>query len=85
VQRLHLADQLRVLVAACFLDRVVALPVDVRDERGNQLVPAHPDMPVDPPDRQCDLVSAKRPKPRKCVVVVGVGECPVDVEECRRH
>ncbi len=85
-ERPHLADQLRVLRAAGLLDRVLALPIDVGNEGGHELVSAHADMPVDPPDRERDVVSPERPPPGERVVIVRVDKRAVDVEErCGSH
>ena len=62
------------LVADALLDVVPA-------ERGHQLVAAHADQPVDPPDRERLPQRPERPVPGQGVLVVGVDEGPVDVED----
>jgi hypothetical protein len=57
-------------------------------ERFHCLVTAHPDVAVNQPDREDDAVPAKRSEPRDRVVVIGVDERPVDVQDgygLRRH
>ena len=85
VQRLHLVDQLPVElllrrphpVAHLALEPLVA-------ERRDELIAAHPDVAVNAPQRKHDPVPAKRPIPGQSVVIVGVHERPVDVEDrCR--
>jgi hypothetical protein len=63
-------------------DRIAFLRVDLlADEGGDELVPAHAHCPVDAPDRQNDSVPKKRAVPRERVLVVGVDERAVDVEQ----
>src|SRR5205085_6898526 len=50
-------------------------------QRGDELVAAHPDVAVDPPDRHHVPVLPERAEPGDGVVVVGVDERPVDVED----
>ena len=50
-------------------------------EGGDQLVAAHADVPVDPPERQHLAALSERPVPRDRVVVVRVDERAVDVED----
>ena len=55
-------------------------------ERFDELVATHADVPVDAPDRQHHLVLAERAVPGDRVVVVGVDERAVDVEDgCGWH
>ena len=53
----------------------------VRDRR-HKLVASHPDVTVDPPQREHDLLSAKRAVPSKSMLVVGIDESAVEVEQC---
>jgi hypothetical protein len=83
-ERLDLADQLGVqhllgradVVALLFLYLLAAECLD-------QLVAAHADVPVDPPDRQHDLVLVEGPVPRDRVLEVRVDQGAVDVENRR--
>ena len=50
-------------------------------ERCDELVAAHADVAVDAPDRQHDVVLRERAEPRERVLVVGVDERAVDVED----
>jgi hypothetical protein len=50
---------------------------------GDELVAAHPDGPVDLPQRHDDVVAAQRPVPGQGVLVVTVDEGAVDVEDDR--
>ena len=50
-------------------------------ERGHELVAAHPDVAVDAPDREQDLVLAEGAVPGDRVLVVRVDERAVDVED----
>jgi hypothetical protein len=47
----------------------------------NELVAAHPDVPVQPPDGDDDPVAPKRPEPCERMLVVRVHEGAVEVEE----
>ena len=66
---------------------VAALPFDVfPGECADDLVSAHADVPVDAPEGENDAVAAESPIPRDDVVVIGVDEGPVDVEDrCWGH
>jgi hypothetical protein len=81
-QRGDLIEQ-RVDLLALPLARLVADPFLqlLAAERGDQLVPAHPDQPVDPPDRERLVERAQGPVPRHRVLVVGVDQGSVDVED----
>ena len=57
----------------------------VSGERVDELVAAHPDVAVDPPQRRRGAVAAKGSVPGDRVVVVGVDERPVDVEDRGAH
>src|SRR4051794_35366136 len=82
LQRLDLADQLTVELVARVANPVSLLLVRLlADEGGNQLVPAHADVPVDAPERQHDSVAPERPVPRERVVVVRVDQGADDVEQ----
>ena len=86
--RLHLVDQLEVELLLGRADVVALFAVGALvGEGAYQLVPAHPDVAVDQPQRQHDPVAAERPIPRDRVVVVGVDQRPVDVQnrDCHRH
>ena len=50
-------------------------------DRSHQLVAAHPDVTVDPVQRQRDVEAPERPVPGDRVVVVRVDERAVDVED----
>ncbi len=83
-ERLHLADQLFVVALLGFADLVTtALLGLVAGNRGHQLVAAHADVAVDAPDGGCQVVVAKRPVPGDRVVVVGVDEGAVEIEDRR--
>ena len=67
------------VVAAALLDLLAR-------HRRDELVAAHADVAVDPPDRQHDAVLAERHVPGHRVLVVRVDEGAVDVEDrCGRH
>ena len=85
LKRLDLAHQL-ILVdrAAGVPDLVTLVPVGLlADEGGDELVPAHADRPVDPPDRKHDPVLAEGAVPRERMLVVRVDQRAVDVEQSR--
>jgi hypothetical protein len=63
----------------------VQIAVDPGHEGGDQLVPAHPDVPVDPPHGQSDFVRSERAVPRQRVVVIRVDQRSVDVEQRGGH
>ena len=86
-ERLDLADQLAVERALCRADVVALLALELlAAERLDELVAAHPDVPVDAPDRQQHPVLAEGPVPGDRVLVVGVDERAVDVEDrCGWH
>ena len=85
VERPHLVDQLGVVALLRLADRVAGRLLDLdAGDRLDQHVATHPDVAVDPPQRRGDLVVAKRAVPGKRMVVVGVDERPVDVEDRRR-
>jgi len=79
LERLHLANQLRVLLTPGFLDRLVRGLVDAGDEGRDELVSAHSDVPVDPPHREGDAMTTEGPPPRERMLIVRVDERPVDV------
>src|SRR6202040_2985025 len=65
-------------------DVVALAPLDVlAEQRRDQLVAAHAHVAVDPPERHHVAVLAERLKPGQGVVVVGVDERAVDVEDRR--
>ena len=76
LDQLHVALGLRVakLVAQPRFDLIAA-------HRRDQLITAHPDTPVDLPDRERDAVLAEGAVPRDRVLVVRVDERSVQVEE----
>ena len=47
----------------------------------DELITAHPDVPVDAPDRHDEPAAAQRAEPGEGVLVVRVDECAVQVEE----
>ena len=51
--------------------------------RPSDLGPAHPDVAVQTPDREHDVVLPKGAVPARCVLVVGIDERSVDAEDCR--
>jgi hypothetical protein len=53
----------------------------IADDSGHQLITAHPDRPVQPPDRNGQVAAAERSEPGQRVVVVRVDERAVDVED----
>ena len=81
LERLDLLDQGEVqrLLGGADVVSVIALGVSVRP-RLHELVAAHADVAVDPPQREHDVVLAEGAVPREGVVVVGVDEGAVDVE-----
>ena len=82
-QQRDLVDQ-RVDLLALPLARLVADPLlDARRPPSavTQLVAAHADQPVDPPDRERLPQRPERPVPGQRVLVVGVDEGAVDVED----
>jgi hypothetical protein len=82
LERLHLGDQRHVERLLGGADVVAVLLVELlAHERGDELVAAHADVAVDPPDRKDDAVLAERPVPGDRVLVVGVDERAVDVED----
>ncbi len=85
-ERLDLADQLGVEHLLGRTD-LVALPrVEAfTGEGGDELVAAHPDVPVDPPQRQDEAVLAEGPEPCDRVVVVRVDQRAVDVQDRGGH
>ena len=86
-KRLDFVDQLGVELSLGGSD-VVALPLLdlVASDRAHELVAAHPYVAVKPPDREDDAVATKGPVPGQSVVVVGVDERSVNVENGgRRH
>ena len=86
LHRLDLADQLHVerLLGRADLIAKLALGALI-GQRGDQLVTAHPDVAMDPPQREHDLVLSKRTKPRDRVVIVRVDQRSVDVEDRDYH
>jgi hypothetical protein len=85
IERRGLTDQLAVLVPLGGADVVALPPLDLRaGDRLDELVGAHPDMPVDTPDRKGDVVPPKGPVPRDRVVIVGVDQRAVDAENGSR-
>ena len=84
LDRPNLVDQLAVVLSLRLADRVAVAILDVvAGNRGDELVAAHPDVTVDAPDRRRQVVIAERPVPADRVLVVGVDEGAVDVENCR--
>src|SRR5690348_11754044 len=72
-ERLDLADQLGVRLAPELADLVAARLFDLlAGERGHQLVAAHADVPVDPPEREDGPAPAERSIPGERVLVVRV-------------
>jgi hypothetical protein len=86
LQRLHLADQLRIQHRLGGAHVVALLAVEAcAREGGDQLIAAHADVPVDAPQRQHEAVLAERAIPRDGVVVVRVDQRAVDVQDRRAH
>ena len=82
LERRHLLDEVLVDVAPLVADVVAELAVDViTHERRDELVAAHPDGAMDSPERQRDVVLSEGAVPRDRVLVVGVDERAVDVEQ----
>lgn len=93
--RLQVAEQLPRALERCdlveerveerrpaFAQRVAEPLLGVRAGHGlDVLVAAHPDAPVEAPERDHDPVLAEGARPAERVVVVRVDECPVDVED----
>ncbi|HZG36896.1 MAG TPA: hypothetical protein VEY87_13750 [Gaiellaceae bacterium] len=76
----HLVEELLPPVAQGVAQPLLHVVVgDGRDE----LVAAHPDVPMQPPDGDYELLFAEGAVPREGVVVVRVGERAVDVEDRR--
>ena len=58
----------------------------VARDRSDELVAAHPDVTVKPPHREDDLEASERAVPGERMLVVGVDERAVDVQQrCARH
>ena len=85
-ERLDLADQLQVedLLGRAHVVAVLAVEA-LAGEGGDELVAAHPDVPVDAPQRQDEAVRPERAVPGDRVVVVGVHQRAVDVHHRRGH
>ena len=85
-ERLDLVDQLHVehLLRRAHVVAVLAVEA-LTGEGGDQLIAAHPDVPVDAPQRQDEPVRAERAVPGERVVVVGVHQRAVDVQDRRGH
>jgi hypothetical protein len=82
VEGFHLVDELEVELLLRRADVVSLLALDlVPGERGDDLVSAHADVPVDPPEREDDALLRERAVPRDDVVVVRIDERSVDVED----
>src|SRR6185437_374375 len=81
-----LPNQLCVLVTLRVTNLVAEARLDVlAAQRGHHLVAPHPDVAMDAPDRQDQAMVGKRPKPRDGVVVIGVDEGAVDVQDSGGH
>src|SRR4051794_14035956 len=81
-QSWHLVDELGVLRLPAVADVVPELLLDaVAGDVRHQPVAAHPDCTVDLEDGHGHVVCPERAEPRDRVVVGGVDERPVDVEE----
>src|SRR5581483_10637506 len=86
LHRLDLFDQREIqrLLGGAYV--VALLPLHLVAGKGaDELVAAHAEVTVDPPDRQHEVVLSERPVPRDRVVVVRVHEGAVDVEDRYRH
>jgi hypothetical protein len=82
LERPHIVDELAVEPLLGVADRVAELALDlVAGDRGDELIAAHADVAVDAPDRRAYVVLAERAVPDDRVLVVGVDEGPVDVED----
>src|SRR5215217_4466228 len=81
-ERLHLADQVGVQGGLGRPDAVALAVLDpLAGHGGHQLVAAHADVAVDPPHRQGQPVLAEGAVPGDGVVVVGVDQGAVDVQQ----
>ena len=81
-ERLDLLDHRHIERPFGLADVVAVLLLDlVAGDRGDELVAAHPDRAVDAPDRDGHAVLAKGAVPGHGVLVVGVDEGAVDVED----
>lgn len=80
--RLDLADHAGVGVLLGLTDRAAEPTLDLLvRQRRHKLIATHADVTVDAPDRQHEIVRAKRAIPRERVLVVGVDERPVEIED----
>ena len=83
LERAYLAEE---LVEVLLPGGAQGLAVDTLDlvagDGTDQLVAAHADVAVQAPDREHDVVLPKGAVPTQRMLVVGVDERPVDVEEC---
>ena len=83
---LDLVDQLPVELGLGRSDLLALLSLcALVGQCGDQLIAAHPDVAVDAPYRQHDPVVPERPVPRDRVLVVGVDERAVDIEDRDRR
>lgn len=57
----------------------------VAGDGGHQFVPTHADVPMDDPDRHGHVLATERSVPGHGVVVVGVDQGAVDVEDHCAH
>ena len=86
LHRLDLVDQLEVELALGLPDGVTELLLRVLvGQRLDELVTAHADVAVDPPERQHDAVAPECPVPTERVLIISVDESPVDVENRDCH
>ena len=84
LEGLDLTDELVELLRPGPAQVVPVLLLDLpTTDRGDELVPTHPDAAVEAPDRADDVEAAQGAEPREGVLVVGVHEGAVDVEDCR--
>jgi hypothetical protein len=78
-----LVDQLGVSPRLAVADRVAEAAFDVvAGDRRDELVAAHPVVPVDAPERDADPVVGEGPAPCDRMLVVRVDERAVDVDDC---
>jgi hypothetical protein len=86
LHRAYLPDQPAVLLALRVADAVAKLALGLlAAQGGHHLVAAHADVAVDAPDRQDDVVGDERAKPGDRVLIIGIHQRAVDVENGGAH